>query len=316
MKNRRRYDISQCALYKCNTRRKLATLLNLDYISLMSIQKIITYHAFETEKKGTDEKRAITAPDKQLKIIQRRVLYLLRYMKRPHWLISSEKGKSYIDNGKAHLNGRYALTIDIRKFYDNCGREAVYSFFSNKLRTSPDVSKLLTDIVTYNGRIPTGCPTSQIIAYYAYEDMFEEIAKIASAFGCTFTLFVDDMTFSSEGAFDKDKLGSLIDCALRKYGHKPKYKKVRYYPKSASKPVTGTIITPDNRLEIPNNLQEKIYNGFQDLKRYMGDATNLSGHEKKIDVLKGRIQAARNIDSDRFPEIRRIVQHFSTDCSQ
>lgn len=43
---------------------------------------------------------------------------------------------------------------------------------------SPDVAKILTDIVTYNGGIPTGCPTSQLIAYYAYEDMFANIKKI------------------------------------------------------------------------------------------------------------------------------------------
>lgn len=37
---------------------------------------------------------------------------------------------------------------------------------------------LCTDIVTYDGGIPTGCPTSQIIAYYAYENMFNEIYRV------------------------------------------------------------------------------------------------------------------------------------------
>ena len=43
-------------------------------------------------------------------------------------LISGEKGKCYIDNGKSHLNSNYFLTMDIKKFYDNCFRE--YVFFS------------------------------------------------------------------------------------------------------------------------------------------------------------------------------------------
>ena len=62
---------------------------------------------------------------------------------------------------------------------------------------SPDVAKILTDIVTYEKCIPTGCPTSQLIAYYAYEDMFAGIKKIADNHGCLFSLYVDAMTFSS-----------------------------------------------------------------------------------------------------------------------
>lgn len=61
-------------------------------------------------------------------------------------------------------------------------REPVYQFFLKKLQTSPDVAKILTDIVTYDSGIPTGCPTSRIIAFYAYSDMFTEIFDCAQAF--------------------------------------------------------------------------------------------------------------------------------------
>lgn len=54
------------------------------------------------------------------------------------------------------------------------------------MQTSPDVAKILTDIVTYNGGIPTGCPTSQLIAFYAYEDMFKQIQQCAESYGCIF----------------------------------------------------------------------------------------------------------------------------------
>ncbi len=33
----------------------------------------------------------------------------------------------------------------------------------------------------------------------------------------------------------------MIDCVLRKYGHKPKYPKVKYYGPSDYKPITGTV---------------------------------------------------------------------------
>lgn len=230
MKNKvpiKKYDITQCALYKCRTRKRLEYLLRLDPGGLKMIDGIIGYHKFEIDKKHSDEKREITAPDKTLKAIQRRILYLLQRVIRPEWLISGEKQKCYIDNGKAHLNGKYVLTIDIKKFYDNCTREPVYQFFVQKLKTSPDVAEILTNIITYNGGIPTGCPTSQIMAFYAYSDMFSEIFDLAKQHGCKFTLYVDDMTFSSKEPFSSHQLSQMIDRVLRKYGHKPKYPKCK-----------------------------------------------------------------------------------------
>lgn len=95
-----------------------------------------------------------------------------------------------------------------------------------------DLSGLCTDIVTYEGRIPTGCPTSQMLAFYAYEDMFAEINDVACKYGCMYTVYVDDMTFSSENAFDVNRLISEIDQKLRKYGHKPKYKRLNTIQKA------------------------------------------------------------------------------------
>ena len=78
MKNKapiRKYDITQCALYKCRTKKRLEHLLCLEPGSLKIIDSIIGYHKFEIDKKHSNERREITAPDKILKAIQRRILY-------------------------------------------------------------------------------------------------------------------------------------------------------------------------------------------------------------------------------------------------
>lgn len=317
MRTVKKYPLNQCALYKCQSRKKLEAILAIEKGDLRNIHSVIKYSSFKIDKKDSLEKRTITAPKRTIKAVQARILSLIQRVERPSWLISGEKGKCYIDNGKVHVDSAYVLTIDVRKFYDNCKREKVFRFFQNKMQTSSDVAKILTDIVTYNGGIPTGCPTSQLIAYYAYEDMFKEIHSCAELYGCIFTLYVDDMTFSSKKPFPQEKLSREIDLILRKYGHKPKYTKVKYYSKDKAKPITGTIVTPDHLLEIPNRLQEKIYNGFQELKM-------LSEQEdhKRIDcatqVLLGQIQAAKNIDNTRFPEIERLtkkIRSFQEDQS-
>ena len=314
MKNKvpmKKYDITQCALYKCRSKRRLEKILRLEQGGLKEINDIIRYHFFEIDKKNSHEKRKITAPDRKLKLIQRRILYLLQKVVRPEWLISGEKQKCYIDNGKMHLDGRYVLTIDIKKFYDNCTREPVYQFFIRKLKTSYDVAEILTDIVTYNGGIPTGCPTSQMIAFYAYMDMFMEIYEAAKIFDCKFTLYVDDMTFSSKNPFPYNKLAQKIDCILRKYGHRPKYPKVKYYSANDYKPITGTVVTPGQTLVVPNRLQETIYSTFQEIKDAVNNIDNSTEMVKQITSLKGQIQAARNIEAGKFPEIKHIIDRMS-----
>lgn len=307
----KKYDITQCALYKCRNKRRLEHLLQLEPGGLKRIDEIIGYHSFQIDKKNSSEKRKIMAPDRTLKLVQKRILSLLQRVIRPEWLISGEKGKCYIDNGKAHLSGRYTLTVDIKKFYDNCTRDSVYQFFAKMLKTSSDVAEVLTNIVTYDSGIPTGCPTSQIIAFYAYYDMFEEIHAVAQHFGCTFTLYVDDMTFSSPSPISPQKLTRAIDIVLRKYGHRPKYPKVKYYSPDDYKLITGTVVTPKQTLVAPNGLQKKIYDAFQEVKPALDKPVCSTDEATRIASLKGQIQAARNIEAEKFPEILRLTNEIN-----
>ena len=299
-----RYEINQCALYKCSNKKRLEHLLLLKENELKQIKEYVRYYNFSTPKKDGSP-RKITAPCDKLKRIQRRILRLLSPIKRPDWLISGERGKSYIDNGKSHIDSKYFLAMDIKSFYPNCQREYVFRFFTDVLYTAPDIAKILTDIITYNGGIPTGCPTSQLIAYYAYENMFKEIYEIALKYHCKFTLYVDDMTFSSNFPFNPKKLEQEIDIQLRRYKHKPKYSKVKYYPANTFKLVTGTTVSPDNQLLVTNNLRQKIVVNFKELKKNHGLSED--DRKKKIDSLKGQIQAARNVNEMIFPEINRLI---------
>lgn len=312
--NNPKYPIHQCALYKCKSKKKLESLLTIEPGDLKNIQHSIKYHSFEIDKKNSDEKRRITAPERTLKAVQKRILSLLQHIERPSCLISGEKGKCYIDNGMAHLDANYMLAIDIKKFYDNCRRNSVYLFFVDHMHTTPDVAEILTDIVTHNNGIPTGCPTSQLIAYYAYEDMFRLISQCAELYGCKFTLYVDDMTFSSNEPFAWEKLAREVDIILRRFGHKPKYSKVKFYSKNAAKPVTGTIVTSNHDLDVPNSLQKKVYDNFLSLK-ILGEQGKMEEAAKTKQKLIGQIQASRNIDESRFPEISRITNAISAEST-
>ena len=89
--------------------------------------------------------------------------------------------------------------------------------------------------------------------------MFTQIRECAESHACKFTLYVDDMTFSSAVPFNHQKLAREVDLILRRFGHRPKYRKVKYYSKTEAKPITGTIVTQNHELDVPTKLQKKIY---------------------------------------------------------
>ena len=304
-----RYPIEQCALYKCVSIKRLEKILFFE-ANKSNIAAIKKYFFFQIDKNNGIDKRNITAPARQLKVVQSRVLYLLSKVERPDWLMSGEKGKSYVDNGRRHVNSNYFLTIDIKSFYDNCKREYVFRFFKDRLKCSGDIAGLLTDIVTYGEGIPTGCPTSQMIAYYAYENMFNEIFSAAQKYGCVFTVYVDDMTFSAKEHFDVNALKKEVDCILRRYGHKPKYKKMKYFTKGKAVLITGVVVNKEHKLKVPNKLQKKIYDEFQDIKDVLSEGKTdeeiLGGKAS----LHGQLQAANSIEKGKFPEIKRIVSNI------
>ncbi len=296
----KRHNLNQSILYKCKSKKTITTLLGLQANEFSNINQIIKYNNFEIIK--NNKKREITEPDARLKLIQTKILKLLTPIDRPDWLISGEKGKSYVDNARRHQASSYTLTIDIKSFYPNCKRENVYSFFSNKLFMIGDIAKLCTDIVTYNGVVPTGCPTSQIIAYYAYENMFLELAEVSKVFNCTYSVYVDDLTFSSTQPFDVHKLKANIFATLKKYGHKPSIKIIRYFGIHQSKTITGVIITPDHRLVAPNKLQHTVVKGLHKLN------SSETFTVKEFQILKGKINAIQSIEPNKFEASSRKVK--------
>jgi hypothetical protein len=277
--------------------------LLLKRFDLEHLNQFSEYHSFNQEKTDGD-KRKITAPNDKLKKVQRRILTLLTPINRPEWLMAGERGKSYIDNAMRHCKSDYFLTIDIRKFYDNCKRENIYRFIVDSLQTSNDVAGKLTDLMTMEGGIPTGAPTSQLMAYYAYSDMFNKIADEATRQGCRFSLYVDDMTFSSNVPFDPKKLANNIDIILRRYGHKPKYKKVKYYSRGKIKIITGVGITADHRLTVPNKRRHDIVKNYKVLK------TSSENIQAELPSLKGKLNSALQIEAEIFPEIRKDAKRM------
>lgn len=286
----KKYSLNQCSLYKCSSMKRLANLFMTSLDELHWILQTAKYKEFQVPKKDSEELRTISSPNNELKKAQKRVLRLLQKVQRPSWLNSSEKGKSYVDNGIYHKNCNFCLTVDVRKFYDYCSREYVYVFFKNKLLCAPDIAKYLTDLCTYDGGIKTGTPISQLIAYYAYEDMFQSVYELALKNNLTFSLYVDDMAFSSQEYFSQKYFIYKLRGILHRYGHDIKLGKTKFYNKNDAKYVTGVIIMPTHEVSAPFELKAKVrvankrlINNCDDLKKTAQQLLGYAGAIKQIE---------------------------------
>lgn len=299
----RGYKIDQSPLYKLSNKRKLATILQMEYSTLLHARDFINYTVSEIEK-CSGGFRTIYNPCRELKQVQRRIKNLLSRISIPSWVFSGRKDVCHVDNGKYHEHSVYFIQSDLHAFYDTCTRERVYRLFKDRFKCSSDVSALLSDLTTLtleNGStvIPTGSPCAQLVAFLAYQDMFNELHNLARNQGYKFSLYVDDLIFSSKKPFSnpaisKKKLLQIV----KRYGHSLSLSKTAYRGADETKIVTGVAITKEGVSAIPNKLRYKIV---------QGTTQSCTGDTSTALSTLGRINSARMIEPSVFPEAERQV---------
>lgn len=258
--------------------------------------------------------RLIEAPSQELKDIQSKLKDCLHLCDFPDFVFSGVKRKTYIENAVTHKNCKYLFKADISAFFPNISRNAVYSFFKNDLMTSPDVAKILTDICTVDisesikndetvssfvdykkirqmKHLCTGSPASQLLSYLANRKMFDDLKTIAVNNNYTFTVYVDDVFFSSKKPISRSIQNKILK-TIKKYGYNISKDKVTYYMSKENKEVTGVIITPDNRIIVTNKLKRKLVDGFSN-----------GQYKLKSENIRGMLIAARRIENNIFPNV-------------
>jgi len=230
------YPIQRSPLYGLRNRRKLAELFGLDG-SYFRREHNYQYSHFDKTKPNGGV-RHFANPLGDLKHIQRRIHVLLQRIELPEWVKSGKCGESYINNGRYHIDANYVRTMDIFHFYDSVERNRVYTLFRETFLMADDIATIMTNLVMDGNTLPTGAPSSQLIAFWSYRDMFDEIQHLSKSYGCMFSLYVDDMAFSSKQQIPY-AMRDEISVILHNYHMHAERKKDRYYKTNDYKIITG-----------------------------------------------------------------------------
>lgn len=302
------YDIKNSPLYKLSNKRKLAFLLHSNLPTLTTIVKNIDdhYDVYEISQKNKKKKRQIEAPSQILKTIQKRIKILLSNINTSKFLISGKKGKSFVDNAKMHVNNAYMRSVDIEKFYPSVSKQHIFTSFAKRFMMSEDVAWLLVDLVCYKTVLPTGAPCSQVVAYWAYERVFEKVYKYSSTNNITISLYVDDMIFSSSRPIPKNFIKN-VKRMLKNVGLELNLSKTECFPKGTFKKATGCAISPSKKLKVPLDKRRDIE---KNIELIYSDMTNY----KLIRSVFGKISSARQIEPNyhtkKYEELKSLVKNI------
>ncbi len=314
---------TNCPLYGLKSKKMLKRLLHIEDNRFLKQDYVASMVAPYIDKKG--KARLIEPPREELKSIQKRIKTMLGRIEVPGNVFSGIKGRSYADNAVMHVGEklRNLFKIDLTAFFPSISRETVYRFFYEDLCCSPDVAEALTNLTTidleksqahcldeiysfleYKGvtcknHLISGAPTSQILSYLVNHQMFDEMQKVADVNKAVMTVYVDDVTFSTENRISSNFKSKVI-AIVRKYGYQISKAKVKKYTKMYPKLVTGVIIDPHGKPVIKNSIREKIIKEYEHLQKHPENAESRQR-------LRGLLTAAHQVDRCAFPNIYRFA---------
>lgn len=203
-----------------------------------------TYHQFSIPKRSGD-KRVISAPQTELKQMQRTILrrLLTRLKSHPH-ATGFERGHSIVTNANVHVGSAVVLRMDIKEFFTSTSSGRIKDLFRH-LGWDSQASALLVKLCTYQGRLPQGAPTSPRLSNLVNYPLDARLSALAEKIGAGYSRYADDITFS----FNTDAHGPLSAAIrltkeiLAEYGYRlHQTRKLTIRRRHQCQKVTGLVV--------------------------------------------------------------------------
>lgn len=209
------------------------------------------YFKFTIPKKKNGV-RVIQAPNEELKQIQKSLNYYLQalyYRVKPdcvHGFIKMPQAetvkRTIVSNGRVHAGSKFLLNLDIKDFFPSITAKQVKTALMQKpFNLNDEVSTLIALLGTYEKVLPTGSPSSPVLANMVCYEMDIEFENLCQKYNIRYTRYADDLSFSSETFIQKEVIGSL-NHIIGKYGFELNESKIRLQSSKSKQTVTGIVV--------------------------------------------------------------------------
>ena len=286
-------------LYGANT---LAALLSVMDITETELNDAIK-ERYQCYKKIKNEKtRLIEAPCDKLKDIQRIINDCLQDFDCPEYVMYAWKGRNALLNAKTHIGQFAFVTMDINHYFPNTKTKYVREFFEKVLKIKGEALEYLVRLTTLNGHLPTGAPTSPILAYLSHKKLFDEIYEYMKKKDILYTLLADDITLSAKHGITREE-ARYVASVLGRHGLRLKKKKTKFYSYKKAL-LTGFYVLQCGRISVPYKIARTIIgmlkeNPIKDMNKYelrrLGGYVNYQRLSDKKSFLTTKMKVKRQL---------------------
>jgi RNA-directed DNA polymerase len=270
--------------------------------------KPLTRHFQIPKHDGT--MRDITAPDDELKEALRRQnsIYQAAYDHvNESFQVAYKRGKNIKSGAAPHAKNKYNFYIDLHDFFPSCKRDYVdakVSFLFANTLNSNYVKKEYLDVILLNDALYVGSPISGTLANAIIAAPVKYMKNICAKFGIEFTVYADDMTFSSPKRLKKEFVIDIFNRAFVVYGMDSDFTLSEHKCHGAStqrRCVTGVVINHEGKMTCHRYIYNDIRQGLHHLEK--GDLS-----EYNHDKLAGRIAFMRMVDDS--GKLARLLERY------
>jgi RNA-directed DNA polymerase len=251
----------------------LARLLGLTEATLRKLAQKQEYITFHIPKPG-GQKRLINHPVTNLKVVQQN---LNRYLQAVYYGVKPACAYGFISiptdeiqprniysNALSHHKSEWFLNLDLKDFFHTVTTTHLKDLFRQVFNFPADLSSLLTDLCSYQKRLPMGAPTSPALSNLCCLFFDFQLEQLAAEHQAIFTRYADDLTFSFRAAPPLEFMDQVRIIILR-HGFVVNENKLRLQNRLEQPEITGLVMGKGTKPTLSKNWLKRLR---QEIKMY------------------------------------------------
>ena len=162
-----------------------------------------------------------------------------------------------------HVKKQRVLSIDLENYFSSIHSKKVRSLFLSWGFTN-EISTALALLCTYKGALPTGAPTSPVLANLCSLELDEKLQAKAQNHGLMYTRYADDLTFSGDQYITDEIILALIE-TIKSENFSINVKKLRCAGNNKKQKITGVVV--NHKLTVDRKVKKKLRAMIHDLAK-------------------------------------------------
>jgi retron-type reverse transcriptase len=159
----------------------------------------------------------------------------------------------------------------------------------------------LAEVCSYKGSLPTGAPTSPVLANIILTPLDKSLLSVCNQYGISYSRYADDLTFS--GSSDVKKIIPFVKKCLGGFGLEIESKKLNLYRRGRRQIVTGIVV--NDKVNLPRKIRRKLRAAVHSSS--IGKQTKWHGKPMNVGELKGHLSYLQSVNPDEAMRLKQIL---------